>query len=264
MSVSALDKKALFSKDGRRKAALPCRRRQERSFPAASGIPVRLASAPLPCADFREREQRRISPRRARPAHNHRNGSRQAAAHTRLEENMKNILIISASPRKGGNSELLCESFMKGALEAGHKVEIVRLREHDLHPCFGCEACQATHACVQKDGMAPLLDKLLAADVVVMATPVYFYSMNAQMKTFIDRTLPHYTEISGKEFYFIATAADSNRSALERTIEGFRGFTDCLEKPQEKGVLLAPGVWKKGDVASSPAMEQAFAMGRNA
>lgn len=177
---------------------------------------------------------------------------------------MKNILIISASPRQGGNSELLCEAFLKGALEAGHKGEIVRLREYDLHPCHGCEACQTTHACVQKDDMAPLLDKLVAADVVVMATPVYFYSMSAQMKTFIDRTLPRYTGISGKEFYFIVTAADSNRAALERTVEGFRGFTDCLEKPQEKGVLLAPGVWKKGDVAGGSAMEQAFAMGRNA
>ncbi|HJD98296.1 flavodoxin family protein [Mailhella massiliensis] len=177
---------------------------------------------------------------------------------------MKNILIISASPRKGGNSELLCEAFLKGALEAGHKGEIVRLHEHELHPCMGCEACQATHACVQKDGMAPLLEKLLAADVAVMATPVYFYSMSAQMKMFIDRTLPRYTDLSGKEFYFIAAAADSNKSALERTIDGFRGFTDCLEKAQEKGVLLAPGVWKKGDIAGSPAMEQAFAMGRNA
>lgn len=177
---------------------------------------------------------------------------------------MKNILIVSATPRKGGNSELLSESFMRGALETGHKVEIVRLREYNLHPCIGCEVCNATHACVQKDGMASLLDKILAADVVVMATPVYFYSMSAQMKIFIDRTLPHYTEISNKEFYFIATAADSNRAALERTIDGFRGFIDCLENPQEKGVLLAPGVWKKGDVSSSPAMKLAFDMGRNA
>ena len=158
---------------------------------------------------------------------------------------MKNILIISASPRKGGNSELLCEAFLKGALEAGHKGEIVRLHEHELHPCMGCEACQATHACVQKDGMAPLLEKLLAADVAVMATPVYFYSMSAQMKMFIDRTLPRYTDISGKEFYFIAAAADSNKSALERTIDGFRGFTDCLEKAQEKACCSPPACGKR-------------------
>ena len=111
--------------------------------------------------------------------------------------------------------------------------------------------------------MAAILGRLIAADVIVMATPVYFYTMSAQMKTFIDRTVPRYTEISGKEFYFIAAAADSNKKALERTIDGFRGFTDCLDKVKEKGVLLAPGVWKKGDVMGSEAMNQAFAMGRN-
>ncbi len=177
---------------------------------------------------------------------------------------MKDILVISSSPRKGGNSDLLCDQFVKGALEAGHKVEKISLREKNLHPCLGCGACQSTHRCVQKDDMAALLDRLVEADVIVMATPVYFYTMSAQMKMFIDRTVPRYTEISGKEFYFIATAADGNKKALERTIDGFRGFTDCLEGVQEKGVLLAPGVWKKGEVSGSAAMEEAFAMGRQA
>ncbi len=177
---------------------------------------------------------------------------------------MKNILILSSTPRRGGNSDLLCDEFMKGALEAEHKVEKIALREKDIHPCLGCDVCQSTHACVQKDDMAALLDKLVAADVIVMATPVYFYTMCGQMKTFIDRTVPRYTEISGKEFYFIATAADGKREALVRTIDAFRGFTDCLEDAREQGVLLAPGVWKKGEVAGTSAMEQAHAMGRNA
>ena len=176
---------------------------------------------------------------------------------------MKNILILSASPRRGGNSDMLCDAFMKGALEAGHHVEKVALREKSIHPCLGCEACQNTHICVQQDDMAALLDALAAADVVVMATPVYFYTLCAQMKAFIDRTFPLYTTLSGKEFYFIATAADGNRAALARTIEAFRGFTDCLEDAREQGVLVAPGVWKKGDVAGSDAMEQALVMGRN-
>ena len=178
-------------------------------------------------------------------------------------ERMKNILILSASPRRGGNSDMLCDEFMKGALKAGHKVEKVALREKSLHPCLGCEGCLNTHVCVQKDDMAALLDKLVEADVIVMATPVYFYTMCAQMKTVIDRTLPRYTDISGKEFYFIATAADGNRAALARTIEAFRGFTDCLEDAREQGVILAPGVWKKGDVAGSAAMEEALTMGCN-
>ncbi len=177
---------------------------------------------------------------------------------------MKDILVISSSPRKGGNSDLLCDQFIKGALEAGHKVEKIALREKNIHPCLGCGACESSHRCVQKDDMAAVLDRIVEADVIVMATPVYFYTMSAQMKTLIDRTVPRYTEITGKEFYFIATAADGNKKALERTIDGFRGFTDCLEGVQEKGVLLAPGVWKKGEIEGTAAMEEAYAMGRQA
>lgn len=76
--------------------------------------------------------------------------------------------------------------------------------------------------------MEEVLDKLVAADVIVMATPVYFYTMAAQMKTLIDRTVPRYGELSNKDFYFIVTAADMNQRMLERTIEGFRGFTEDL------------------------------------
>lgn len=176
---------------------------------------------------------------------------------------MKDIVILSSSPRKGGNSDTLCDRFMQGALEAGHKVEKIALREKNLHPCLGCGACQKTHACVQKDDMAAILARLIEADVIVMATPVYFYTMSSQMKMLIDRTVPRYTDIVNKEFYFIATAADGNEKALERTIDGFRGFTDCLEGVREKGVLLAPGVWQKGEVAGTAAMDKAFAMGRN-
>lgn len=177
---------------------------------------------------------------------------------------MKNILILSSSPRKGSNSDLLCEEFMKGAIEAGHMVEKITLREKNIHPCLGCEACQNTHSCVQKDDMADILDKMIKADVIVMGTPVYFYTMCSQMKALIDRTVPRYTEISGKEFYFIITAADSNAKALERTLDGFRGFTDCLEGVQEKSALLVPGVWKRGEVAGSEAVARAYLMGRNA
>lgn len=177
---------------------------------------------------------------------------------------MKHIIIISSTPRKDGNSDILCDQFMKGALEAGHKVEKIALRKKTLHPCFGCGACQKSHRCVQKDDMATILDRLVKADVIVMATPVYFYTMSAQMKMLIDRTVPRYTEISHKEFYFIATAADCNEKALERTIDSFRGFTDCLEDVTEKGVLLAPGVWKKGEVTTTAAMDKALTMGRRA
>ena len=91
--------------------------------------------------------------------------------------------------------------------------------------CTGCGVCNTTHACVQKDDMAALLQKMADADGIVLATPVYFYTMDAQLKTLIDRTVPRYTELSGKEFWFIATAAETDPALLERTMDGLRGFT---------------------------------------
>ena len=178
---------------------------------------------------------------------------------------MKNILVISSSPRKSGNSDTLCDEFVRGAAEAGHHVRKVRLAEHDIRFCRGCGACNTTHSCVQKDDMAELLQEMIAADVIVLATPVYFYAMSGQLKTFIDRTVPRYTEINDKEFYFIITAADEDRDIMEKVIESLRGFTrDCLDGSREKGILYALGVWKQGEVFNTPAMQQAYEMGLHA
>lgn len=177
---------------------------------------------------------------------------------------MKNVLIISASPRKGGNSDTLCDRFSQGAEESGHKVEKVFLTAKNIGYCRGCGVCNSTHKCVQKDDMAEILDKMVGADVIVLATPVYFYSMDGQMKTFIDRTVPRYTEISNKDFYFIMTAADTQKANLERTMEAFRGFTeDCLDGAREAGIIYGIGAWQMGEIQSTTAYEQAYEMGRS-
>ena len=171
---------------------------------------------------------------------------------------MKNILVISASPRKGGNSDVLCDEFIKGAQQAGHKVEKIFLRNFKVNYCTGCGVCK----CVQKDDMAEIMDKMVNADVIVFATPVYFYTMDAQLKTLIDRTVPRYTEMVNKEVYYILTAADTNAANLEKTVESIRGFTlDCLDGAVEKGILYGTGVWDKGEVQSSAHMKTAYEMG---
>ena len=96
-----------------------------------------------------------------------------------------------------------------------------------------------------------------------MASPVYFYGITAQMKTLIDRTVPIYAEISAKEFYFIITAADSLLKGLEKAVESFRNFIDCLPYSVEKGVIFAPGVWQVGEVNKTSFMQQAYEAGRN-
>lgn len=176
----------------------------------------------------------------------------------------KNVLIISASPRKGGNSDILCDRFMAGTKETGHNTEKIFLKEKHINYCTGCGACfNGAKPCPQKDDMEEILHKMIKADVIVMATPIYFYTMNAQMKTLIDRTCARYLEISDKEFYYLLTAADDNREAMERTVDGFRGFTDCLHNPVEKGVIYGTGVWKAGEVKTTPAFNQAYEMGKN-
>ena len=170
---------------------------------------------------------------------------------------MKNILVISASPRKGGNSDVLCDEFIKGAQQAGHKVEKIFLRNFKVNYCTGCGVCNSTHKCVQKDDMAEIMDKMVNADVIV-----FFYTMDAQLKTLIDRTVPRYTEMVNKEVYYILTAADTNAANLEKTVESIRGFTlDCLDGAVEKGILYGTGVWDKGEVQSSAHMKTAYEMG---
>ena len=175
----------------------------------------------------------------------------------------KKVLIISASPRKGGNSDLLCDQFLLGAKEAGHSVEKVFLRERKINYCLGCGVCNNTHVCVQKDDMKGLLDKMVDADVIVLATPVYFYTMDAQLKTFIDRCVPRHTEISNKEIYFIVAAADTNKDNLAPAIEGLRGFTrDCLDGTKEKGIIYVTGAWQVGEIKTLPAYKKAYEMGK--
>lgn len=174
----------------------------------------------------------------------------------------KKVLVISASPRKKGNSDLLCDEFIKGAVTAGNEVEKVFLSDLKINYCTGCGVCNNTSRCVLTDDMKAVLDKMVAVDVIVLATPVYFYTMDAQLKTLIDRTVPRYTEIKNKEFYYIVAAADTKTANMEKTIEGLRGFTlDCLDGTVEKGIIYGVGAWQKGEIRETDAFKQAYEMG---
>ena len=142
---------------------------------------------------------------------------------------MKKVLILSGSPRKDGNSDLLCSEFMRGAQESGNEVQKIFVRSKKIVPCNACYYCRDHGGkCALNDDMSEILDAMQAADVIVMASPVYFYSIDAQMKIIIDRSLARWTNIPNKEFYFIMTCADDNRAAMACTLECFRGFTACI------------------------------------
>ena len=175
----------------------------------------------------------------------------------------KKVLILSGSPRKGGNSDLLCGEFLRGAIEAGHDVEKIRVAEKKIGYCSGCYYCQKSGGvCAKKDDMAEILQKIIDADVIVFASPVYFYSIDAQLKTLIDRTVARWTEVKDKEFYYIVTCADEERESQERTIECFRGYADCVEGAKEMGVVYGTGVYQPGEIKNTPAFQEAYEMGK--
>ena len=107
----------------------------------------------------------------------------------------KTVLILSASPRKNGNSDILCQQFKKGAVEAGHAVETVSLNDRKIGFCRACYACFRSGKCVIDDDMEDIIAKIRAADVLVVATPTYFLTMNGMLKTTIDRFLPKWQEL---------------------------------------------------------------------
>ena len=173
----------------------------------------------------------------------------------------KKILILSGSPRKNGNSDLLCDEFMKGAAEAGHRAEKIRVADRNIGFCRGCYACRHSGVCAIKDDMAEILQKIIDADVLVLASPVYFYSVDAQLKVVIDRTVARWREVRNKEFYYIMTAADNELSATDTTLACFRGYTDCVEGAKERGVICGTGVYEKGEIKNTEAMAKAYQMG---
>lgn len=175
----------------------------------------------------------------------------------------KNVLIISGSPRKGGNSDILCDEFMRGAMESKNEVTKIRAADENIALCRACYACKNSGVCAVKDSMADILEKIIAADVIVLASPVYFYSVSAQLKALIDRTVARWTEIKNKEFYYIMTAADSEKSSMETTLACLRGFADCVDGAREMGVIYGVGVYEKGEVRNTKAMQEAYEMGAN-
>lgn len=175
----------------------------------------------------------------------------------------KKVLILSGSPRKGGNSDLLCDEFSRGAVESGHSVEKIQVAAKQIHPCIACYHCRDNGGeCVFRDDMAEVLQKMIDADVLVLASPVYFYSVDAQLKALIDRTVARWLEVKNKEFYYIVTMADKDAASAETTLACFRGYADCVNGARERGVIIGGGVYEPGSVKQTAAMEEAYEMGK--
>lgn len=172
----------------------------------------------------------------------------------------KRVLVISASPRKGGNTDLLCDEFVKGATEVGGNVEKIFLDDYKID--FFHEQHEHSADSVTSDDQAPLIiDKMTKADIIVLSSPVYYMNIDGQLKTLMDRCFRN-QGLGGKEFYYITACADAEDTTAETAIFAFRGFVVCLPNPVERGMVKAIGMGRKGAVEQSRYMQEAYNLGK--
>ncbi len=173
-----------------------------------------------------------------------------------------NILILSGSPRKGGNTDLLVEAFVKGALQK-HKVEVVSVHDYKVKPCMGCDACFRNEqlTCAQKDDMVLIYEKMAHADMLVIASPVYFYGLSAQLKAVIDRFHnPIRNTFPVKKMAILLVGAATLPELFDSILSQFQL---CLNffKLEDAGRVLVRGVRDKGDIQHTDALQKAFNLG---
>lgn len=175
----------------------------------------------------------------------------------------KNVLIISSSPRKDGNSEALAASFAKGVQDSGNHVETVYLREKQIGFCKGCLACLKLGHCVIKDDAVEIAAKMHDADVLVFATPVYYYSVSGQLKTMLDRANPLFgSDYMFTKAYLLATAAENEAETVDGTVKAIQGWVDCFDRCELADTVFAGGVSSVDDIACHPALEKAYQSGK--
>ena len=173
-----------------------------------------------------------------------------------------NILILSGSPRKGGNTDLLVEAFVKGASQK-HHVEVVSVHDYKINPCLGCNACfkKTDNTCVQKDDMPLVYKKMKEADMLVVASPVYFYGLSAQLKAVIDRCHnPIRDTFHIRKMALLLVGAATLPELFDSILTQYQL---CLYffKLKDAGRVLVRGTKDKGDIKNSNALKEAFELG---
>ena len=176
----------------------------------------------------------------------------------------KRVLIIETSLRNDSNSDRLAESFAQGARDGGNEVEIVSLKGKNIGFCTGCFGCQKLGHCVIDDDSNEITEKILESEVVVWATPIYYYEMSGQMKTMIDRANSLYPrDYKFREVYLLSVAAEDEEYVDEKAVSGLQGWVDCFEKAVFKGKVFAGGVNDRGEIEGHNALEEAYLKGKN-
>lgn len=177
---------------------------------------------------------------------------------------MKRVVVISTSLRVRSNSDLLAEQFMKGAESAGHQVQKVELLGKQIEFCRGRFACAKLGRCIIDDDVNGIMEKVMKADVIVWATPIYYYEMSGQMKTLIDRMNAMYDrDYRFREVYLLTTAAEDEDSVPQRAEAGLTGWIDCYPKARLAGTLFCGGVNEPNEIQGNAKLEEAFELGKS-
>ena len=177
---------------------------------------------------------------------------------------MKRVIVISTSLRRGSNSDMLADQFVLGAKAAGHDVEKISLVGKSICFCRGCLACQKLGRCVIDDDANGIMEKVKNAEVVVWATPIYYYGMSGQMKTLIDRMNAMYElDYHFRDVYLLTTAADDEEQTPKRAETGLTGWTDCYPKSRLAGTLFCGGVNYAREIEGNPKLQEAFELGKS-
>ena len=176
---------------------------------------------------------------------------------------MKRVIVISTSLRRGSNSDMLADKFVEGAKSAGNEVEKILLVDKNIQFCKGCLACQKLGRCVINDDVNDIMAKVLQADVICWATPIYYYEMSGQMKTLIDRMNAMYTrDYRFRDIYLLTTAFENEAYVPERAESGLQGWIDCFGKSKLKGHLFCGGVGAPKEIEGNGKLQEAYAMGK--
>lgn len=176
----------------------------------------------------------------------------------------KQVFIVKGSPRKQGNTSLMADAFAQGAKETGNVVTEVFLREKKIGDCLGCAVCQENGgSCIQKDDMTEIYEALKQADVIVLASPVYFYTWTSVMKRMLDRTFAVEADLRNREFYLLSAGAAPDEAYMQTMTDSFRQFVSCFEgcTCREDGILYALDTRLAGDVKGMDVLEKARKLG---
>lgn len=182
---------------------------------------------------------------------------------------MKRIAVITASPRKEGNSNTLAKSFIKGATEAGHQVSLFNASSKEIKPCIGCNNCFSKEncACIFKDDFNEAATLIMQSDIVVFVTPIYWYSYPAKMKAVIDKfyafLMTDRLDVKNKETLLLAVAGDKNIAAFDLLLQEYKMTVSSLHW-NAKESLLVPGVFTAGDILTKlDYLTQAESLGKS-